>query len=96
MRSRCSEHKLVGSHSICVPSYGSPFQDETENALMQMRHNTNSPRLVRDSLVWGPRAALNGDPTPITSANNTPQIVSQPNVSQQPTKSEHSCLGVEF
>ena len=33
----------------------------------------------------GPSAALNRIPTPITNVKDTPQAVSQPNVSQQPT-----------
>ena len=41
-------------------------------------HYSNSPRLARDTVVLGPSAALSGDPTPITSVNNTSQSVPQP------------------
>ena len=51
---------------------------------MQLPH-CNSPRLERNALVLGPSAALNRDPTPLTSVNNTPQTVPQPSVLKQPT-----------
>ena len=35
------EHKLVGFHSLCLPSHGSPSRDE---GAMQLPHHTNSPR----------------------------------------------------
>ena len=53
--------------------------------------NLDSPTLARDALVLGPSAALNRNPTPVTSVN-TPQAVSQPSVSQQSTISQSSCL----
>ena len=28
---RCSEHKLVGSHCLCLPSHGSPSQGDPKN-----------------------------------------------------------------
>ena len=41
-------------------------------------------------MTWflGPSAALNRDPTPVTSVNNTSQTVPQPSVSQQSTTSQ--------
>ena len=36
MGSRRSEHKLVGSHSIHIPSYGSPSKGNPENAPVQL------------------------------------------------------------
>ena len=59
---------------------------------MQLPHHPASLRLVREALVLGPSAALNGDPTPTTSVNNTPQAVPQSSVSQQPTTSDPSSL----
>ena len=50
----------------------------------------NSHRLARDALVLGPSAALNRDPTQITSVSDTSQTVPQPNVSQQSTDSHPS------
>ena len=47
-----------------------------------------APGLPRDALVLGPSAALNRDPTLVTSVNNTSQTVPQPSVSQQSTTSE--------
>ena len=44
--------------------------------------------MARDALVLGPSAALNRDPTLVTSVNNTSQTVPQPNISQQSTTSE--------
>ena len=55
-----------------------------QNQAMQLLH-CNNPRLARDALVLGPCAALNRDPTPLTSVNNTSQPVPQPSVSKQST-----------
>ena len=44
-----------------------------QNWATPLPHYCNSPRLARDALVVGPSAALKGDPTPITSVNNTSQ-----------------------
>ena len=79
----CSEHKLV--NSIHLPSNGSPSQGDLEYPSVQLFHNHSSPRL-------GPSAALNGDPTPITSINNTSQAISQPSLPQQPTITQPSYL----
>ena len=53
-----------------------------------MPHHSNSPRMARDAPILGPSAALNRDPTPVTSANNTSRTVKQTSVSQQCTTSE--------
>ena len=82
---RCSKHRLVGSHCLCLPSHASPSHGDPKNPAIPLPHNCYSPRLARDALVLGPSAALDGDPTPITSVNDTPQTVPQPSVSQQPT-----------
>ena len=55
---------------------------------MQLPHHCNSSRLVRDALVLGPSAALNRDPTPVTSVHNTSQTVPQPSISQQSATSQ--------
>ena len=55
---RCSEHKLVGSHCLCLPSYGSPSQGDPKNQAIQLPDHCNSPRLARDALVLGPSAVL--------------------------------------
>ena len=62
---RCSEHKLDGSHSLCLPSNSSPSQDDPKNQAMPLPDHRSSPRLARDALVLGPSAALNRDPTTI-------------------------------
>ena len=85
---RCSEHKLVGSHYLCLPSHGSPSQGDPKNQAMQLPLYCNSSRLARDALVLGPSAALNRCSTPITSVNNTSQIVPQLCVSRQSTTSQ--------
>ena len=48
---RCSEHKLVGSHCLCLPSHGSPSQGDPKNQAIQLSDHCDSPRLVRDALV---------------------------------------------
>ena len=60
---RCSEHKLVGPHCLCLPSNSSPSQGDLKNQAMQLPDHCNSPRLAMDALVLGPSAALNRDPT---------------------------------
>ena len=89
---RCSEHKLVGSHCLCLPYHGSPLQGGPKNHAMQLPHHCNCPTLARDALVLGSSAALHGDPTPVTSVNDTPQTVPHPGVSQQPSVSQPSRL----
>ena len=85
---RCSEHKLVGSHCLCLPSHGSPSQSDPKKQAIQLPDHCNSPRLARDALVLGPSAALNRDPTSTTSVKNSSQTVPQLCVSQQSTTSQ--------
>ena len=85
---RCSEHKLVGSHCLCLPSHGSPSWGDPKNQAIQLSDHCNSPRLARDTLVLGPSAALNRDPTSTTSVKNSSQTVPQLYVSQQSTTSQ--------
>ena len=80
---RCSEHKLDGSHCLCLPSDGSP-----KNQAMPLPDHHNIPRLARDALVLGPSAALNRDPTSTTSVKNSSQTVPQLCVSQRSTTSQ--------
>ena len=40
---RCSEHKLVGSHCLCLPSHGSPSQGDPESQANQLPDHHNSP-----------------------------------------------------
>ena len=87
---RCSEHKLVGSQCLCLPSHGSPSQGDLKNQAKQLPHHCNSFRLARDALVMGSSAALNRDLTPVTSVNNSSQTVPQLCVSQQSSTSQ--CL----
>ena len=56
---RCSEHKLVGSYCLCLPSHGSPSQGDPKNQAIQLPDHRNSPRLTRNALVLRPSAALN-------------------------------------
>ena len=63
-----------------------------KNQAMQLSHHCNCSRLARDALVLGPSAALNGDPTPIISVIDTPETVTHPSVTQQPTASKPSHL----
>ena len=74
------------SHCLPLPSYGSPSQEDPENQAMPLPDHYYSPRLARDVLVLGPSAALNIDPTPTTSVNNS-QTVPQLCVSQHSTAS---------
>ena len=81
---RCSEHRLDGSHCLCLPSNGSPSQGDPKNQAMHLPDHTNSPRLARDALVLGPSAALNRDPSATPGVDNTPQAVPQLRVPQLP------------
>ena len=76
------------SHCLCLPSHGCHSQGDPKNQAMQLPHHCNSPRLARVSLVLGPSAALNRDPTPVTSVNNSSQTVPQLSVSQQSSTSQ--------
>ena len=89
---RCSEHKLDGSHCLCLQSNGSPSQGDPQNQTMLLPDQHNSPRLARDALVLGPSAALNRDPTTTSSVNNSSETVSQLCVPQQSTASQPPCL----
>ena len=89
---RCSEHKLVGSHCLCLPSHGSPSQGDPKSQAIQLSDHLNSPRLARDALVLGPSAALNRDPNSTSSVKNASQTVPQLCVSQQSTASQPPCL----
>ena len=89
---RCSKHKLVGSHSLCLPSNGSPSQGDSKDQAMQLPDHCNSPRLARDSLVLGPSAVLNRDPTSASSVNNSSHAAPQLCVSQQSSTSQPPCL----
>ena len=40
---RCSEHKLVRSHCLCLPSQGSPSQGDPKNQAMQLPDNVIAP-----------------------------------------------------
>ena len=72
---RCSEHKLDGSHCLCLPSNGSPSQGDPKNQAIPLPDHCNSPRLARDALVLGPSGALNRDPSAASGVNNTTQTV---------------------
>ena len=80
---RCSEHKLDGSHCLCLPSDGSPSQGDPKDQAMPLPDHRNSPRLARDALVLGPSAALNRNPTTTPSVNDSTQTVPQVCVPQQ-------------
>ena len=85
---RCSEHKLDGSHCLCLPSNGSPLQGDPKNQAMPLPDHSNSPRLARDALVLGPCAALNRDPATTPSVNNTTQTIPQLRIPQQSATSQ--------
>ena len=85
---RCSEHKLDGSHCLCLPSDGSPSQGDPKNQAMPLPDHRNSPRLARDALVLGPSAVLNRDPTTPSGVNDSTQTVLQVCVPQQSTTSQ--------
>ena len=85
---RCSQHKLDGSHCLCLPSNGSPSQGDPKNQAMPLPDHSDSPRLARDALVLGPSTALNRDPTTTTSVNNPSQTVPPSCVPQQSTTSQ--------
>ena len=84
---RCSEHKLVRSHCLCLPSHSSPSQGDPKNQAVQLPDHCNSPRLAWDALVLGPSPALSRDPTSTTSVKNSSQTFPQ-----QSTKSQPPCL----
>ena len=74
---RCSEHKLNGSHCLCLLSDGSTSQGDPKNQAMPLPDHRNSPRLARDALVLGPSATLNRDPTATSGVKNSSQTVPQ-------------------
>ena len=84
---RCSEHKLDGSHCLCLPSNGSPSQGDPKHQAMPLPDHSDSPRLARDALILGPSATLNRDST-TTSVNNPSQTVPPSCVPQQSTTSQ--------
>ena len=88
MGHRCSKHKLVGSHCLCLPSHGSPAQGDPKSKAIQLPDHRNSPRLARDALVLGPSAALNRNPTSTSSVNNSSQTVPQLCVPQRSKASQ--------
>ena len=59
---------------------------------MPLPDHSNSPRLARDALVWGPSADLNRNPTTTSSVNNTTQTVPRLCVPQQSATSQPPCL----
>ena len=85
---RWSELKLDGSHCLCLRSNGSPSQGDPKNQAMPLPDHHYSPRLARDTLVLGPSAALNRDPTATSGVNNSSQTVPQLCVPEQSTTSE--------
>ena len=89
---RCSKHKLVRSHCLCLPSHGSPSQGDPKSQAIQLPDHRHSPRLAWDALVLGPSAAFNRDPTSTSSVKNSFQTVPQLCVSQQSTASQPSIL----
>ena len=89
---RYSEHKLDGSHCLCLPSDGSPSQGDPKDQAMPLPDHRNSPRLARDALVLGPSAALNRDPTTTPSVNDPTQTVPQVCVPQQLATAQPPCL----
>ena len=85
---RCSEHRLNGSHCLCLPFDGSPSQGDPKNQAMPLPDHRDSPRLARDALVLGPSTALNRDPIATPGVNNSPQTVPQLCVPQQSPTSQ--------
>ena len=83
---RCSEHKLDGSHCLCLPSDGSPSQGDPKNQAMPLPDHRNSPRLARDALVLGPSAALNRDATTTPSVIHSTQTVPHVWATAQPPR----------
>ena len=61
----------VGYHCLCLPSHSAPSQGDPKNQAIQLSDHCNSPRLARDALVLGPRAALNRDLTSTSSVKNS-------------------------
>ena len=59
-----------------------------QNRAMPLPDHSDSPRLARDTLVLGPSAALNRDPSTTTSVNNPSQTVPPSCVPQQSTTSQ--------
>ena len=88
----CSEHKLDGSHCLCLLSDGSPSQGDPKNQAMLLPDHRSSPRLARDALVLGPSAALNRDPTTTPGVNDSTQTVPQVCVPQQSATTQPPCL----
>ena len=93
---RCSEHKLDGSHCLCLPSDGPPSQGDPKNQAMPLPDHHNNPRLARDALVLGPSAALNRNPTSTSGVNfsNSPTIMCSTS-SPQHLNLHAWCLGVD-
>ena len=90
---RCSEHKLDGSHCLCLPSDSSPSQGDPKHHAMPLPDHRNSPRLARDALVLGPSAALNRDPVLMTLLKQSHNYVFHSN--PQHLTLHAWCLGVD-
>ena len=79
-----------------LTAYAYPPRALLHRVIQKVGHHHNSPRLARDTLVLGPSAALNRDPTSASSVKNSSQTVPQLCVPQQSTASQPTgrCLGV--
>ena len=91
-RPKCSEHKLVVSHCLCLPPTALLHRVIQKMTQSSCPDHCNSLRLASDALVLGPSAALNRDPPSTTSVKNSSQTVPQLCVSQQSTTSQPPCL----
>ena len=49
---RCSEHKLVWSHCLCLPSHGSPSQGDPKNQAIQLPDHFMAPGWPRMPWFW--------------------------------------------
>ena len=49
---RCSEHKLDGSHCLCLPSDGSPLQGDPKNQTIPLPDHRNSPGWLGMPWFW--------------------------------------------
>ena len=72
---RCSQHELLGSRIICLPSNCSHAQGDSKDTTVQLCNNTDSPRMARNALVLGSSSTLNRNSTTINSVSNTIQAV---------------------
>ena len=70
-------HRCTSLTAYAYPPMALLHRVIQKNQALPLPDHCNSPRLARDTLILGPSAALNRDPTATSSVNNTSKTVPQ-------------------